>query len=219
MAGLPKTVIDPIIDQNPISAQILGICSALAVTTSLATALTMSLAVTAVVVMGSMIISLIRHHIPTSIRLILQIVIIASFVIVIDQFLQAFAFGISQRLSIFVSLIVTNCLVLGRAEAFAMRNPVGPSILDALGNGLGYSLALLVVGAARELLGSGTLLGMPVLRLTSEGGWYPGLGLMLLAPSAFFILGLLIWAVRSIRPAQVEPNEYPLVADAHGGGP
>jgi Na+-transporting NADH:ubiquinone oxidoreductase subunit D len=216
MARLPNTVVDPIIDQNPISVQILGICSALAVTTSVTTALTMSLSVVAVLVMGSAIISLIRRHIPTSIRLIIQIMIIASLVIIIDQFLQAFAFGISQRLSIFVSLIVTNCLVLGRAEAFAMRNPVGPSILDAIGNGLGYSLILLIVGAIRELLGSGTLLGYPVLPLTSEGGWYPGLSLMLLAPSAFFILGLLIWAIRSIRPAQAEPDEYPVAAEAHG---
>lgn len=219
MARLPKTVIDPIVDQNPISVQILGICSALAVTTSLATALTMSLAVIAVLVMGNVIISLIRHHIPSSIRLIIQIVIIASFVIVIDQFLQAFAFGISQRLSIFVSLIVTNCLVLGRAEAFAMRNPVGPSVLDAIGNGLGYALILLIVGAIRELFGSGTLLGIPVLPLTSDGGWYPGLSLMLLAPSAFFILGLLIWAIRSLRPAQAEPDEYPLAANAREAGP
>ncbi len=214
MARLPKTVIDPIIDQNPIAVQILGICSALAVTTSLTTALTMSLAVIAVLVTGNVIISLIRNHIPTSIRLIIQIVIIASFVIVVDQLLQAFAFGISQRLSIFVSLIVTNCLVLGRAEAFAMRNPVGPSLLDALGNGFGYAVVLLIVGAIRELFGSGTLLGTQVLPLTTEGGWYPGLSLMLLAPSAFFILGILIWAIRSVRRAQVEPNEYPPAAEA-----
>lgn len=219
MAQLSKTVVDPIIDQNPISVQILGICSALAVTTSVTTALTMSLAVIAVLVMGSAIVSLIRNHIPTSIRLIIQIVIIASLVIVVDQFLQAFAFGISQRLSIFVSLIVTNCLVLGRAEAFAMRNPVGPSILDAIGNGLGYSLVLLIVGAIRELFGSGALLGHPVLPLASEGGWYPGLSLMLLAPSAFFILGLLIWAIRSLRPAQSEPDEYPVAANPQEARP
>jgi Na+-transporting NADH:ubiquinone oxidoreductase subunit D len=219
MARLPKNVIDPIIDQNPIAVQILGICSALAVTTSLTTALTMSLAVIAVLVLGNAIISLIRHHIPSSIRLIIQIVIIASFVIVVDQVLQAVAFGVSQRLSIFVSLIVTNCLVLGRAEAFAMRNPVGPSVLDAFGNGFGYAVVLLIVGAIRELLGSGTLLGTPVLPLTAEGGWYPGLGLMLLAPSAFFILGLLIWVVRCIRRAQIEPNEYAPAAEVRGGGP
>jgi Na+-transporting NADH:ubiquinone oxidoreductase subunit D len=219
MPRLSNTVTDPIIDQNPISVQILGICSALAVTTSVTTALTMSLAVIAVLVLGNVIISLIRHHIPISIRLIIQIVIIASFVIVIDQFLQAYAFSISQRLSIFVSLVVTNCLVLGRAEAFAMHNPVGPSILDAIGNGLGYSVVLLTVGGIREFFGSGTLLGMTVLPLASEGGWYPGLGLMLLAPSAFFILGLLIWVIRSIRPAQVEPDEYPLAADAQEARP
>lgn len=217
MPRIPKQVADPLVDNNPITTQILGICSALAVTTSLATALTMSLAVIAVLVMGNVIISLIRHHVPGSIRLIVQIIIIASLVIVIDQVLQAFAFQISQRLSIFVSLIVTNCLVLGRAEAFAMHNPVGPSILDGLGNGLGYALILMIVGAIRELFGSGSLFGMPVLPTVAEGGWYPPLSLMLLAPSAFFILGLLVWAVRSLRPRQVEPAEFPLAEE--GAGP
>ncbi len=200
----------PLIDENPITLQILGICSALAVTTSMTTALTMSLALTAVLMAGSGIISLLRRHIPPQIRLILQITIIASLVIVADLLLQAYAFDISKRLSIFVSLVVTNCLVLGRAEAFAMQKPPGPAILDALGNGLGYSLILLVVGFLRELFGLGTLFGYPVLPLAAEGGWYEPLGIMLLAPSAFVVLGLLIWAIRAWQPKQVEANEYKL---------
>lgn len=204
----------PIIRENPITLQILGICSALAVTTSMTTAATMCAALTAVLVAGSAVISLLRHHIPTSIRLILQITIIASLVIVADLFLQAFLFPVSQRLSIFVSLIVTNCIVLGRAEAFAMSNPPLPSMLDALGNGAGYSLILLVVAFLRELIGQGTLFGRTVLPATADGGWYEPLGFMLLAPSAFFILGLLIWAIRSWETAQVEPDEYPIAAPA-----
>lgn len=202
----------PIIRENPVTLQILGICSALAVTTSLTTAATMCVALTAVLVAGSAIISALRRHIPTSIRLILQITVIASLVIVADLFLQAFLFPVSQRLSIFVSLIVTNCIVLGRAEAFAMSNPVGPSVLDALGNGIGYSLVLLVVAFLRELLGRGTLFGVTVLPATADGGWYEPLGFMLLAPSAFFILGLLIWALRAWQTAQIEPDEYPIGA-------
>lgn len=208
----------PIIRENPITLQILGICSALAVTTSMTTALTMCAALTAVLVAGSAIISALRRHIPNSIRLILQITIIASLVIVADLFLQAFLFPVSQRLSIFVSLIVTNCIVLGRAEAFAMSNPVGPSMLDALGNGLGYSLILLVVAFLRELLGRGTLFGETVFPATADGGWYEPLGFMLLAPSAFFILGLLIWALRAWQTTQIEPNEFP-IARAEGRAP
>jgi Na+-transporting NADH:ubiquinone oxidoreductase subunit D len=209
----------PIIDNNPITLQILGICSALAVTTSLATALTMSAALTVVLAASSVIISLIRNHLPSSIRLVVQITIIASLVIVADQFLQAYAFEMSQRLSIFVGLIVTNCLVLGRAEGFAMRNSVGPSLLDALGNGLGYSLVLVVVGTIRELLGTGNLLGYPVFLTIEAGGWFQPLGLMLLAPSAFFIIGLGIWIIRAVRPAQVEEAEFPIrTSDAGGQG-
>lgn len=216
MAKSIRHFFGPIIDNNPVTLQILGICSALAVTTSLSTALTMSLALTTVLVMGNVAISAIRHHIPAAIRLIVQITIIASLVIVIDQFLIAFAFDISKRLSIFVSLIVTNCLVLGRAEAFAMRHPVGPSVLDALGNGAGYSFVLLTVGGIRELLGSGTLFGITVLPSVKDGGWFIPLDLMLLAPSAFFILGLLIWALRTLRPEQVEAEEFPLVGSSEG---
>ncbi|MDP1731718.1 MAG: NADH:ubiquinone reductase (Na(+)-transporting) subunit D [Devosia sp.] len=210
MARTLRHLLAPIIDNNPVTLQVLGLCSALAVTTSLLTALTMSAALTAVLVMSNIAISAIRHHIPNSIRLIVQITIISTLVIVIDQFLQAFAFEISQRLSIFVSLIVTNCLVMGRAEAFAMRNPVGPSILDGLGNGLGYSLILVIIGIIRELFGAGTLLGLVILPAVKDGGWYTPLNLMLMAPSAFFILGLLVWAIRSLRVEQAEPKEFPL---------
>ena len=210
MASLARTVTGPIVDNNPITLQILGICSALAVTTSLSTALTMSAALTVVLCLSSGIISAIRNHIPSVIRLIVQIIIIASLVIVIDQFLRAFAFEISRELSIFVGLIVTNCLVLGRAEAFAMRNPPLPAILDGLGNGLGYSAILILVGTIRELLGSGTLLGYEVLRTVSNGGWFEPLGLMQLAPSAFFIIGFLIWAIRAWRTNQVEEPKFAL---------
>lgn len=208
--SLIRHVTAPLIDQNPVTLQILGICSALAVTTSLATALTMSIALTVVLVASATVISLIRHHIPPAIRLIVQITIIASMVIVIDEVLQAYAFAISQRLSIFVGLIVTNCLVLGRAEAFAMRNPVLPSALDGLGNGLGYSLILLIVGTIREFFGAGTLFGQAVVTTVANGGWFQPLGLMQLAPSAFFIIGLLVWAIRSLRPDQIETPEYTL---------
>lgn len=210
MATWMKHISTPLINNNPITLQILGICSALAVTTSLSTALTMSLALTIVLCLASGLISLIRNHIPTVIRLIVQITIIASLVIVIDEILQAYAFQISRQLSIFVGLIVTNCLVLGRAEAFAMRNPVVPSILDALGNGLGYSLILIIVGSIRELLGAGTLLNYAVLTPVAEGGWFEPLGLMQLAPSAFFIIGLLIWLIRSIWTQQIEVAKFEL---------
>jgi len=211
-----RTLYGPIIDNNPVTLQILGICSALAVTTSLATATIMSVALTAVLVAGSVVISLIRRHIPNSIRLIVQITIIASLVIVTDQIIQAYAFEMSQRLSIFVGLIVTNCLVLGRAEAFAMHNPPGSSALDALGNGLGYSLILLIVGFLRELFGAGTLYGQTVFVTVHDGGWFVPLHLMLLAPSAFFILGLLIWIIRAVRPAQVELAEFKIATEKEG---
>jgi len=209
----------PLIDENPITLQMLGICSALAVTTSMTTALTMSVALTVVIMAGSGVISLMRNQMPHQIRLILQITIIASLVIVTDLILQAYVFEVSKRLSIFVSLIVTNCLVLGRAEAFAMSNPPLPSVLDGLGNGLGYSAVLLTVGFFRELLGQGTLFGWTVLPLTEDGGWFEPLGVMLLAPSAFIILGLLIWATRVWRPKQVEANEYALAAASSGARP
>jgi Na+-transporting NADH:ubiquinone oxidoreductase subunit D len=203
-----RLLTEPILDNNPITLQILGICSALAVTTKLAPAITMSIALTVVLVCASVLISLIRRHMPSSIRIIVQMTIVASLVIVVDQVLQAFAYELSKQLSVFVGLIITNCIVLGRAEAFASKNPPWPSFLDALGHGLGYSLILITVAAIRELLGSGTLLGVEVLPLIEDGGWYQPNGLMLLAPGAFFIIGLMIWAIRSLRPQQVEKPEY-----------
>jgi len=202
------TLTGPLVRQNPVTLQILGICSALAVTTSVVTALTMSAALTAVLVMAAGAISLIRHHIPVSIRLIVQIVIVASLVIVIDQLLQAYFFEISQRLSVFVSLITTNCLVLGRTESFSRFNPPGRAMVDALGNGLGYSLVLIVIGSLRELFGAGSLLGFQVFTTVDQGGWFTPLNLMLLAPSAFFLLGGLVWAVRSLLPEQTEAPDF-----------
>lgn len=202
------TLTDPLVRQNPITLQILGICSALAVTTSLATALTMSVALTVVVTLAAGIISLIRRHIPDTIRLIVQIVIVASLVIVIDQVLQAYLAHISWALSVFVGLITTNCLVLGRTEAYARHNPPLPAMVDAFGNGLGYSLILVLIGSLREVFGKGELLGREVLPLASSGGWFTPLSLMLLAPSAFFLLGGLVWAIRSLRPEQAEVPEF-----------
>jgi len=203
-----KTLLDPLVDNNPITLQILGICSALAVTTNLITAAMMCLALTAVVSCSNVGISLIRNHVPSSIRIIVQMTIIASLVIVVDQVLKAYAFETSKKLSVFVGLIITNCIVMGRAEAFAMKNPPGASFLDGLGNGLGYSIVLIAVAAVRELFGSGTLAGIEILPLTTNGGWYQSNGMLLLPPSAFFIIGLLIWAVRTWKKEQVEAPEH-----------
>jgi Na+-transporting NADH:ubiquinone oxidoreductase subunit D len=208
MNGARKVLIDPLVDNNPVTLQVLGICSALAVTTSLLPALLMCLALTAVCALSVTAISSIRHYVPNNIRIIVFMTIIASFVIVTDQLLRAYAFETSKQLSVFVGLIITNCIVLGRAEAFAMKNGVGMSFLDGLGNGLGYSVILIVVATIRELFGAGTLLDYRILPLVSDGGWYEANGLMLLPPSAFFIIGLLIWAVRSWRTQQVERPEY-----------
>lgn len=201
-----KVVLDPLFNNNPIALQVLGICSALAITTKLETVFVMSLAVTAVLCCSNALVSLIRNFIPNSIRIIVQMTIIASLVIIVDQILKAYAFDVSKQLSVFVGLIITNCIIMGRAEAYAMKNPVGMSILDGLGNGLGYSLILFVVGALRELLGSGSLFGFTVLKLTTDGGWYPSNGLMLLPPSAFFIIGLYIWALRAWKKDQLEDS-------------
>lgn len=203
-----KVVLDPLIDNNPITLQILGICSALAVTTTLSAALIMCLALTSVIALSNASISMIRDRIPSSIRIIVQMTIIASLVIVVDQILKAYAYEASKTLSVFVGLIITNCIVLGRAEAFAMKNPVGISFLDGIGNGLGYSIVLITVAVFRELFGSGTLLGYTILPLTKDGGWYEPNGLMLLPPSAFFIIGLMIWLIRTWKPKQVEKREY-----------
>jgi Na+-transporting NADH:ubiquinone oxidoreductase subunit D len=208
MSEMRKVVIDPLIDNNPVTLQMLGICSALAVTTSLLPALLMCVALTCVTALACAAISLIRHRIPNNIRIIVHMMIIASLVILTDQLLRAYAFETSKQLSVFVGLIITNCIVLGRAEAFAMKNPVGLSFLDGLSNGLGYSLILIAVATLRELFGAGTLLGYSILPLTQDGGWYPANGMMLLPPSAFFIIGLLIWAIRSWRKQQVEQAEY-----------
>ena len=203
-----KALLTPILNENPVTLQILGVCSALAVTTAVSTALVMSAAVTAVLAVSNMSISLIRHHLPRSIRIIVEITIIASLVIIVDQILKAYAYEMSKRLSVFVGLIVTNCMILGRAEAFASKNGVIPSLLDGIGNGLGYSLVLIIVGSVRELFGSGTLLGLEVLALASDGGWYTPVALMLLPPSAFFIIGFLIWALRAWKTEQAEEPEY-----------
>lgn len=203
-----KVLIEPLVDNNPIALQILGICSALAVTTKMTTALTMCIALTAVLVCSNVAISLIRHHVPNNIRIIVMITIIASLVVVVDQVLKAYAYTISKELSVFVGLIITNCIVLGRAEAFAMKNGPWESFLDGLGNSLGYSVILLGVGFIRELFGSGSLFGIEIFPLTSEGGWYAANGLMLLPPSAFFIIGFFIWGIRVWKPKQVEKPEY-----------
>jgi len=196
------------VDNNPVTLQVLGICSALAVTTSLLPALLMCVALISVATLATGTISSIRRHIPNNIRIIVQMTIIASFVILVDQILRAYAFETSKQLSVFVGLIITNCIILGRAEAFAMKNGVAMSMLDGLGNGLGYSVILIAVATFRELFGAGTLLGYEVLPLVSNGGWYQANGLMLLPPSAFFIIGLLIWGIRSWKPRQIERAEF-----------
>jgi Na+-transporting NADH:ubiquinone oxidoreductase subunit D len=199
-----EVLLSPIFANNPIALQVLGICSALAVTTQLVPTVVMCIAVTLVTAFGSAAVSLIRHKIPSSIRIIVQMTIIASLVIVVDQILQAFAFGVSQKLSVFVGLIITNCIVMGRAEGFAMKNDPKLSFLDGIGNGLGYSMILVLVGTLREFFGSGKLFGATIMTADTEGGWYVPNGLMLLPPSAFFIIGLTIWAIRTVRPEQVE---------------
>ncbi len=199
-----KALLDPLFNNNPIGLQMLGICSALAVTTKLETALVMSICLILVTAFANLSVSLIRNHLPSSIRILAQMTIIASLVIIADQFLKAFVYDISKQLSVFVGLIITNCIVLGRTEGFALKNPPLVSFIDGIGNGLGYSVVLLTVGAFRELFGTGKLFGMTVLPLTRDGGWYPANGLFLLAPSAFILIGLLIWALRTWKPDQVE---------------
>ncbi|MBF1802588.1 NADH:ubiquinone reductase (Na(+)-transporting) subunit D [Alloalcanivorax profundimaris] len=198
----------PIFDNNPIALQILGICSALAVTSNLSTTVTMCIALTLVVAFSNFFVSTIRNTIPSSIRIIVQMTIIASLVIVVDQFLKAYAYSISKQLSVFVGLIITNCIVMGRAEAFAMKNAPVPSFMDGIGNGLGYSVLLLTLGFVRELFGAGSLFGMQVLPSTADGGWYQTNGLLLLPPSAFFLIGFFIWAVRTWKPEQVEEDDF-----------
>jgi Na+-transporting NADH:ubiquinone oxidoreductase subunit D len=205
---LKELLFDPIFKNNPIALQILGICSALAVTSSLKVTLVMCIALTLVTAFSSFFVSLVRNHTPGSIRIIVQMVIIASLVIVVDQILKAYAFTISKQLSVFVGLIITNCIVMGRAEAFAMKNPPFPSFVDGIGNGLGYSAMLIALAVVRELFGSGKLFGIEIIPVVTAGGWYVPNGLLLLPPSAFFLIGLFIWALRSWKKNQVEPSEF-----------
>ncbi len=194
----------PILKRNPIALLVLGICSALAVTGKMDTAFVMSICVTVVVAFSSLAISLVRHHIPSSVRIGIQITVIATMVILVDQVLKAFWFDLSKQLSIYVGLIITNCIVMGRAEGFAMNNPPKESFIDGIGNGLGYGFVLMSVAFIRELFGSGSLFGIEILKLTSDGGWYVRNGLLLLPASAFFLIALLIWLLRTIDPEQQE---------------
>jgi Na+-transporting NADH:ubiquinone oxidoreductase subunit D len=206
-AKLKKILFEPIFRNNPIAAQVLGICSALAVTTKLETTFIMCLAVLFVMVGSNVAVSVIRRLIPSSIRMIIEMTFIASLVILVDQFLKAYFFSISKELSVFVGLIITNCIIMGRAEAFAIKNNVLESTLDGLGNGLGYSVVLLSVGFFRELVGTGKLFGVSILPLTTEGGWYPGNGLMVLSPGAFFLIGFFIWILKTAIPDMIEEEE------------
>ncbi|MDP2243658.1 NADH:ubiquinone reductase (Na(+)-transporting) subunit D [Pseudomonas sp.] len=205
---IKQVLLDPIFNNNPIGLQILGICSALAVTTNLQTALVMSAALTLVTGFSNLFISMIRSQIPGSIRMIVQMVIIASLVIVVDQLLKAYAFSLSKQLSVFVGLIITNCIVMGRAEAFAMQNPPVLSFFDGIGNGLGYSAMLIALGFIRELFGAGKLLGYEIIPVINDGGWYQPNGMLLLPPSAFFLIGLFIWGIRAWKKDQVEKTVF-----------
>ena len=205
MADKPKAlVLDPLFDNNPIGLQVLGICSALAVTTAMDTAFVMSLAVIGVLIGSNVAVSLVRNHVPSSIRIITQLTIISSLVIIADQILRAYVYAISLELSVFIGLIITNCIIMGRAEAFAMQNGPKASFFDAIGNGLGYSVVLLSVAFFRELFGTGRVAGITILHPVNEGGWYVPNGLMALSPAAFLLIGCFIWAVRSWKPEQVE---------------
>ncbi|ERS82296.1 NADH:ubiquinone reductase (Na(+)-transporting) subunit D [Halomonas sp. PBN3] len=212
-ANAKSVLTTPIFKNNPIALQILGICSALAVTTSMSVSLVMTIAVIFVTAFSNLFVSLIRHHIPSSIRIIVQMTIIASLVIVVDQILKAYAYEMSKQLSVFVGLIITNCIVMGRAEGFAMQNGPKLSFLDGIGNGLGYGFILMTVGFFRELFGSGSVFGFTVLQPVQDGGWYVPNGLLLLPPSAFFIIGMIIWVLRSLNPEQVEENEFKIKAN------
>ena len=207
-------LLQPILNTNPVIFQVLGICSALAVTSSMKTALAMSVGLTVVTAFSNLFVSMIRNVIPNAIRIIVQMVVVASLVIIVDQFLQAFAPAISKQMSVFVGLIITNCIVMGRLEAFAMKNPPGLSFMDGLGNGLGYSALLLLVGTLREIFGSGTWFGLPVLVTVTQGGWYVPNGLMRLPPSAFFLIGFIIWALRSWKTAQQERDEFSIAPNS-----
>ena len=213
---ISETLSKPIFKDNPIALQILGICSALAVTSSMKVTVVMCIAVIFVCAFSNFFVSTVRNHIPSSIRIIAQMTIIASLVILVDQILKAVAYDISKQLSVFVGLIITNCIVMGRAEAYAMKNPPLPSFIDGIGNGLGYSIVLLVVAFFRELFGSGKLFGIEILPLATEGGWYVSNGMLLLPPSAFFLIGLFIWVLRTFHKEQVEENEFTICSNTQG---
>ena len=215
MAKTKELLFDPVVNDNPIALQVLGICSALAVTSSMSVAFVMSLAVIAVTAFSNLFVSVIRSQIPSSIRIIVQMTIIASLVIVVDQILKAFAYEISKQLSVFVGLIITNCIVMGRAEAFAMKNGPLDSFIDGIGNGLGYGVILMVVGFIRELFGSGSIFGIEILTKVTDGGWYYTNGMMLLPPSAFFIIGFLIWGIRVWNTSQVEADEFKIAPNSN----
>jgi Na+-transporting NADH:ubiquinone oxidoreductase subunit D len=214
MSKTKDILLDPIASNNPIALQILGICSALAVTTSMKVAFVMCLALTIVSAFSNLFVSLIRHHIPNSIRIIVQMTIIASLVIMVDQVLKAVAYDISKQLSVFVGLIITNCIVMGRCEAFAMKNPPLPSFYDGIGNGIGYSVILMLLAFLRELFGAGKIWGFQVLPVSTEGGWYIANGMMLMPPSAFFLIGLFIWALRAWKTEQVEQPDFKITANS-----
>lgn len=208
MVHARQVLLSPLLDENPVTLQVLGICSALAITNSLYSALIMSLALTSVLAFSNTIISMMRRHLPGSVRIIVQMTVIASGVIVVDESLQAFAPETAQTLSVFIGLIITNCIVLGRAEAFATQNKVGISFLDGIGNGMGYSLILIAVAIIRELFGTGSLMDVEIFRPVSDGGWFQPNAMLLLPPSAFFIIGFIIWGIRSLKPKQVEKPEF-----------
>jgi len=214
MANIKNTLLEPEVTNNPIALQILGICSALAVTSSMKVSFVMCIALTVVCAFSNFFVSSIRNYIPSSIRIIVQMIIIASLVIVVDQVLKAVAYDISKQLSVFVGLIITNCIVMGRAEAFAMKNPPIPSFLDGIGNGLGYSVILMIVAFIRELFGAGTLWGYEIFPAATNGGWYVANGMMLMPPSAFFLIGLLIWALRSWKKTQVEKADFKITQNS-----
>ncbi len=206
MSKIRKTLLEPIFDNNPITLGVLGICSALAVTSKMETALVMSLAVIFVLAFSNLAVSVIREHIPSSVRILVEMTIIASLVIIADQLIKAYAFDVSKQLSVYVGLIITNCIIMGRAEAFALKNPPWQSFVDGIGNGLGYTFILVTVAFVREIFGSGKLMGMTIMPLTTDGGWYPSNGLLLLPPSAFFLIGGIIWVIRTFKKDQVEKD-------------
>lgn len=217
MSKIKDTLLEPVANNNPIALQILGICSALAVTSSMKVAFVMCLALTTVCAFSNFFVSLIRNHIPNNIRIIVQMTIIASLVIMVDQVLKAVAYDISKQLSVFVGLIITNCIVMGRAEAYAMKNPPGASFLDGIGNGLGYSVILLVLAFIRELFGAGKLFGFEIFTVVNNGGWYVPNGMLLLPPSAFFLIGLFIWALRAWKKDQAEAPDFKIAPNSSEG--